>query len=144
MNILGYSNIITAATAVIGTTLALVTFRHQVKTRQFEALVPIREQIKDLTKGMEFIAMLQEDSPDLAGISFETRANILGWLEVASTAVKSGAINEDIAYNFFGFYTIAIRRSKNFCHDIPENSDYWSEFYDFAKRMNKISLRRKK
>ena len=93
---------------------------------------------------MDFIALLQEDDPALAKISFETRANILGWLEVASRAVSSGSIGEELAHNFFGFYAIAIRRSTNFCHDIPENSVHWMEFISFAERMARVVQRRAK
>ena len=144
MDVSSISNSIMAATALIGTTIALQTFRHQARTRQFEALIPIRERIEDLTKGMDFIALLQEDDADLAKIPFETRANILGWLEVASTALTSGSISEELAFNFFGFYAIAIRRSTNFRHDLPESSVYWMEFHSFTKRMERVEQRKAK
>jgi hypothetical protein len=132
---------VTMLTAVLGTVVGLRQFSRQVRNRHLETAIQLRDKVKDFNLKHDLFSKLSDDDASLAQIDISERMNMLGTLEIVGLALKSGALDENMAANFFGFYAVNIRKSEYFLKGILVDSVYWREFSDFARRMEKHEQR---
>ncbi|MPN15528.1 hypothetical protein SDC9_162862 [bioreactor metagenome] len=130
---------VTLAITFGGILIAIMEYKRQGRTKCLEVAITLRDQFRNLYEATDLIEMLESDDQKLRNIPTQLRAQIIAHLEVVEFALRQESIDDEVAFNFFGYYAIYIRDSKNFCHDLAiDGSIYWSVFVEFVDRMVKI------
>ncbi len=132
----------------LGSTIALLTLIKGVleyaknnAMKRAEYFSQLHRQLKEVVVLSRICDLLDTDSAELAGLSYSEKYQFLAFFESVALMVNSRLLREDVAQYMFSYYAILCYESRNFWSDISKESQYWSLFCSFARRMKALESR---
>jgi len=82
------TSLITTAVALLGSSIALIEYRRQGKNRRFGSLLGLRKDFEELALRNDLLTKLVAGDTAIGEMSFVTRAEILGRLEIVAAGLQ--------------------------------------------------------
>jgi hypothetical protein len=130
---------------IIGTAVATFTlvkavfeYTRQNAQKRAEHYTYLREEFQKNGRFGEFFALLDNDDPSLASLSFDKKQDLIGFYEDIALAVNSGLLRKEVAHYMFAYYALRCWDSNHFWNDLNRESHYWMIFRHFVQDMKRI------
>ena len=119
--------------------IALFSYRQQIKQKQMDLFLTIWNNYVSNLKFQIIFDYLdnQESKSEFDKLSYHDKLEFLGFNEQIALMVEHGYINEQIAFDFFGYYAILCFDSVGFKIFGFENLP-WHRYKKFVDKMKKI------
>jgi hypothetical protein len=132
------STVIGAVVAAFTLAKALFEYIRQNAAKRAEFFITMRARLKENETFRNLLDQIEHDDPNLGGIDFKEKRDLLGFFEEIALMLNSGIVRADVAHYMFGYYAIRCWESEHFWQGVNRESQYWSAFADFVVRMKSI------
>ena len=130
--------IVGTAVAVLTFLKAVIEYTKQNAQKRAEHYTHLREEFKRNGRFGDLFEKLEDDSQDLATLSFEKKQDLIGFYEDIALAVNSGLLRGEVAHYMFAYYALRCWESNNFWQGINRDSHYWTLFRYFVQEMKRV------
>lgn len=124
--------------ALIAFVKGVIEYMTQGAQRRAEQFFEMSERLFAHPTFKKIAALLNDEDPTLATVSFDEKFDFLGLFEEVALMLNSGLVRESVAHYIFGYYAILCWESEAFWANLSRESIYWQVFAHFAARMKAV------